>query len=331
MLSVFIVDDEYLIRAGLRQLIPWEDHGFCVVGEAASAEQALEEIRPENTNILITDIRLPEMSGIDLCRQIKARYPQIEVIVMTGYDEFDLVLKALRAGVVDYILKPIGIDNLVSALNEAKAKIEKRNGAVHQVWSNKIVDCIRNGDMMGLEYCLLLMSAMLKEQGLWNANALLILDDLLYAVLNSYPDMRFCERYLEDFRSAAHVDPDEGMQNLTRILKKILKVHSSTELDLVEKAKVYIEEHYHEKITLQSVAEAVFSNAAYLSSLFMRETGINYKSYVLRVRIRHAKRLLKETNYSIEQVSNMAGFGNSKYFAKIFKDETGVTPSAYRR
>ncbi|MGG1638565.1 response regulator transcription factor [Paenibacillus sp. NRS-1760] len=103
---VVIVDDELLVRQGIKHLLNWEQEGFQIVGEASNGKEALELIERVEPHIVITDIVMPVMGGEELTRAIKARYPEIEVIILSSYGEFDYVRSTFQSGVVDYILKP---------------------------------------------------------------------------------------------------------------------------------------------------------------------------------------------------------------------------------
>ncbi|WP_138752072.1 response regulator transcription factor [Paenibacillus sinopodophylli] len=103
---VLIVDDELLVRQGIKHLLNWEHEGFQIIGEASNGKEALELIEREEPHIVITDIVMPVMGGEELTRAIKSRYPQIEVIILSSFGEFDYVRSTFQSGVADYILKP---------------------------------------------------------------------------------------------------------------------------------------------------------------------------------------------------------------------------------
>jgi len=103
---VLIVDDELLVRQGIKHLLNWEHEGFQIVGEASNGKEALELIERMEPHIVITDIVMPVMGGEELTRAVKARFPEIEVIILSSFGEFDYVRSTFQSGVVDYILKP---------------------------------------------------------------------------------------------------------------------------------------------------------------------------------------------------------------------------------
>lgn len=125
MLKVFLVEDEALIREGLRDKIPWEQYGFRMVGDAADGEIALPLIRKTRPDLLITDIKMPFMDGLSLCRIVREEFPSMKIIIISGYDDFEYAREAIHVGVDQYLLKPITRMNLRKVLQEMKDKIEQ--------------------------------------------------------------------------------------------------------------------------------------------------------------------------------------------------------------
>ena len=125
MLKVFLVEDESVIREGLRDKIPWEQYGFRFIGEASDGEMALPLIRKHMPDVLITDIKMPFMDGLSLSEIVKEEFPRIKIIIISGYDDFEYARRAIVAGVDQYLLKPITRAALRNVLLEMKEKIEQ--------------------------------------------------------------------------------------------------------------------------------------------------------------------------------------------------------------
>ena len=106
MLRVFLVEDESVIREGLRDKIPWEQYGFQFVGEAADGEMALPLIRKLKPDVLITDIKMPFMDGLSLSEMVKEEFPRTRIIIISGYDDFEYARQAIVVDVDQYLLKP---------------------------------------------------------------------------------------------------------------------------------------------------------------------------------------------------------------------------------
>jgi two-component system, response regulator YesN len=130
MLKVFLVEDEIVVREKIRENFPWEKNGFLLAGEASDGEMALPMIEDLQPDIVITDIKMPFMDGLELSRILKKRMPWVKIIVLSGHDEFSYAQQALSIGVDDYVLKPIGSDDLLELLKKINKKVEEES--VHQ-------------------------------------------------------------------------------------------------------------------------------------------------------------------------------------------------------
>ncbi len=124
MLKVFLVEDESVVREALRDNIPWQQYGYRFVGEAGDGEMALPLIRKTVPDVLITDIKMPFMDGLALSHIVKSEYPDMKIIIISGYDDFDYARQAISEGVDEYLLKPITRRSLQKALAEIREKIE---------------------------------------------------------------------------------------------------------------------------------------------------------------------------------------------------------------
>ena len=123
MLKVMIVDNESAIRKGLVHCIHWGDLGCEIAAQADDGMMALEQIPIIQPNIVISDIRMPGMDGLELAEIIARDYPGIKVIILTGYPDFAYAQRAIQYHVVDFVLKPMTVENLTNAIEKAKAAI----------------------------------------------------------------------------------------------------------------------------------------------------------------------------------------------------------------
>lgn len=124
-IKVFLVEDEMVIRRGIKNSIDWEKEGYIFCGEASDGELAYPMIIKEKPDILITDIRMPFMDGLELCKLVKEELPNIKILILSGYDEFDYAKEAIRLGVTEYLLKPISSGKLQEALNGVSESIRR--------------------------------------------------------------------------------------------------------------------------------------------------------------------------------------------------------------
>lgn len=127
MISVLIVDDEPIMCRGLSNAIPWEHHGFSVIGCCYDGEEALDKIRQLQPDIVITDIRMPVLDGLELSKLVHNEFVRTKVLILSGYDEFNYAKQAIRHGVFEYLLKPIDNSELLNTLLKVKDSIESEN------------------------------------------------------------------------------------------------------------------------------------------------------------------------------------------------------------
>ena len=124
MLKTFLVEDEVVIREMIKKMIPWEQYGFELAGEAADGEMALPLILKSKPDLLITDIKMPFMDGLTLCRLVKKELPDIRIVILSGYDDFNYAKQAISIGVEDYLLKPITKNAFIERLEEIHNRYE---------------------------------------------------------------------------------------------------------------------------------------------------------------------------------------------------------------
>ena len=124
MIKIFLAEDEVIVRETIKRMIPWENLGFELVGEAADGEMALPLLIRQQPDLLITDIKMPFMDGLTLARLAKKEVPGLKVVILSGYDDFNYAKQAINIGVEDYLLKPITKNALIERLTEIRSRYE---------------------------------------------------------------------------------------------------------------------------------------------------------------------------------------------------------------
>ncbi len=147
MVRTIIVDDEYLIRHAIRNLIDWNGLGFEIIAEASDGLEALELVDRCQPELIILDINIPLLDGIKVADKVRRKYPHVKIIVLTGYDTFDYIQRCMRAGVMDYVVKPLEKDEFQKAVVAAKREIlkERNMGKVLKYFEHPD-DCLKAGN-----------------------------------------------------------------------------------------------------------------------------------------------------------------------------------------
>jgi two-component system response regulator YesN len=526
MYKVLLVDDEMIVRVGLRSLIRWEDYGFTICGEAKNGIEALKLVEAMTPDVILTDIRMPKMDGIELIQQLFKRRNKAKIIVLSCLNEFDVLQQAYRLGAKEYFLK-LSFDShhLIELLQRMGAELhEVRNHQVQQpkqpsyhvnltlkedyyrsairdklnvLRANHDVRCQIQGDQ---QFVFLVrqdrpwnaQQTMKLEGNLLKSSILNILEEVLgkdrptdvveleggtylavcdintegskdtiYLLaqevqqsllrflnisvsIGVYPSFRakfeFYQGYVLALQALEHkfitghksiifseqvfsqqsesipAFPEENllMEWLTtsrfdaaremvlerimmlseqlRCKPNVVKLHLSelvfiwlrvlkqyggswneaderlmnplhdiplletledirhwvvaftmqiekriTEITTIHrnraeivKSRRYVEQHYAREISVKEVARHIGLNPAYFSHLFKKETGQGFAEYVSQHRIQQAQKLLRETSRSISEICDLAGFSDVAYFRRVFKQQTGMTPTEYR-
>ncbi len=124
MLRTFLAEDEIVVRENIKKMVPWEQYGFELVGEASDGEMALPLIKKLKPDLLITDIKMPFMDGLTLSKVVRKELPDIKIVILSGYDDFNYAKEAISIGVEDYLLKPITKNAFLERLCEIRKRYE---------------------------------------------------------------------------------------------------------------------------------------------------------------------------------------------------------------
>jgi len=259
MYTMLVADDEMWIRERIISSIDWKKIGVYIAGEAADGEEALSLSRQIKPDIILTDIRMPGINGLDFLKSINEEGLNARVIILSGYGDFDYAQKAIKLGVADYILKPVENNELVSIVKKCIRQIEA------ETYKNRIIE-----------------------------------------------------------QAATQSNTAEKLALFAR------NEHNTKKRNTIEKAVVFIAENYNRPITLNDAAGEVLLNPSYFSNLFKETLGTSFNKYLTDFRISKAKELMKNPTVRIKEIAGMVGYNDVRYFIKVFKSITGISPNVYK-
>ena len=364
MIKVFLVEDEAIIRRGIRDNINWEENGFQFVGEAGDGEYAYPQILKTEPDILITDVKMPFMNGLELSRLVKKALPETKIIILSGYDEFNYAKEAITIGVNEYLLKPITSVNLITALKKAadtirdereKSKLLERYFVSYDKYNEFLDKTDYSGmdrklieDFLKLgssEECTLFVEEYFAAVGENNYNSLFLRQYMT-------TDIFYC---VQDFLKGIHVaggDIPEELKDIKQIPKVAGGIESTKEYlsdlflfaltsrdkvsnnrygDLIAQAKDCISKQYgNNDFSLNVIAGYIGVSPSYFSSIFKQETGRSFVEYLTKVRIDKACELLKCTTLRTAEIGEKVGYNDPHYFSAIFKKVMGVSPKEFK-
>ena len=125
MYSIMIVEDEYLVRQGIASLVNYEQFGMQVIAQAENGIEAWQKFQDNPADILLTDINMPQMNGLELSKLVRDQAPKCHIVFLTGYDDFDYARTAIKLGADDYLLKPFSKDDVEEMLAKVQTKLDK--------------------------------------------------------------------------------------------------------------------------------------------------------------------------------------------------------------
>ncbi len=354
-MNILIVDDEVLAIQYVTSLLDWELHGYQICAVAHSVAEAKQVLAEQDVNVVIFDVFMPEENGVSLSSFIGAHYPNIGMIALSSYDNYDYVREILKNGAHDYILKHrVSGKNLLSALTALERSIiqnpvipqpmyqlslsgESENGTMMPQLALKLDQqkmlllAIERGDMEGMQQDL---QNLYEENSMCsNTSRLMVTKEIMdflamYASKHSLPFPY--ETIIKEVVNTLEMDDTE--QLVTCIISQFKgllesKAHSSLSAT-VQHTLHYIEHFYNRNISLEKCAKSIGVNASYLSRIVHQETGITFSKHLSLHRIKIAKIKILQ-GISLKQIASECGFKNYNYFFKVFKDIEGVTPLGF--
>ena len=404
--QVLIVDDEEIVCRGLARFVKWEKYGFQVAGTAASGEEALSILGKKPIDLIFMDIRMPQMTGLELLKLVKEQYPQTKCVILSGYSDFSYAQEAIRNGASDYLTKPVVLKDIETLLERLSSEFthQQKESLIHTNRMEALLLSAVKGyshidphryDLPNLKQWYGL-SMLLKNKSFSQMeidekkqqmrsqissvipSAIFLDDELssLFALLPWESDTSFdsltalleqlcfglkewscgasslkygfgeLQEGWEESRKAQlfhQTKPTDSIilysnikQNLACTPTPALDIsrevpdEKNINKDVIQEIQNFICCHYAENISLNSLAEQFYLHPNYLSRLFKEKTGHNFVEYLTEIRMEKVKELLRSSNKKIIEICDMTGYDNPRYFSKVFKQYTGMTPREYR-
>ena len=337
MFGAIVVDDEPMIRNGISSFINNSDTGFEVIGIFKDGSEAIDFLKENDVSLVVSDIKMINVSGIELAKYVYENKPETKVVILSGYADFEYAQSAIKYNVTEYLTKPTNFEEFKKILLKIRSEFETTaNDSLNSFFDNikqlyaqimsgnqeeataKLNDLIKNynhGDEQFGQY-LTNIFEIISDHLFANLKIRISSDEYDYKRLSSLSSHEEIYGYaLKLLENAVTLIPTKGVPAGDILTDKIIR---------------FVEEHFSENISLQDAADVVFFNASYCSRFFKKQTGENFSDYLLKVRMQHAAKLLKE-NKKINDISTECGFRSSGYFTKLFKEYYKCTPSEYMR
>lgn len=364
MYTLLIADDEADERMLIRFLLKDFESVFHVL-EAQNGRDALEVLTSNHVDVLLSDIQMPFINGIDLVSRIKEKNSDIEVLFFSGYDDFAYVKAALSLKAVNYILKPVDpnefhkiLTEIVERLDSHKIEFSKSEEYIEAHFHDVVPEMpSQNSSPISMDDATSLLlrnietDIKMKQPEQLSIHVHTLLDQYADSPALSHIYIRYvCTTLLKLLMTALPVQSDEDLQNAAKEIYSFR--HFSDIVQLIEyhlslvvaaykqeqnapnyavyQVEQYISLHYGEDLTLNTLADLVYLNPNYLSNVFAQITGCTLNKYIKKIRMEKAQELLLNTNMKVTDISQAVGYPNVSYFCKSFQKLFGTTPERFR-
>ena len=350
MYRVIIADDKPFIREGLLKRNDWNAWGYEVAGVFEDGSDVLKLLEKEKADVLLTDICMFEVSGLEVARVISEKYPWMKVVLLSGYREFEYAQQALRCGVYDYLLKPIDYARLKEIFIKLKKEFdeavheeqvlrsfgEEEYGQLLELLKMVPDSMLGEGEDTWLAYARLkpfIHNAPLKVREIAVKRLLECLQDEL-----SGKDERLAEEFTSRMRNIDISREQEAAEQISLLLQKLNDRLTQEGLaatgkaghdEEMLKACRYISNHLSEDISYKDVADFVHLSPRHFLRRFSAETGESFTEYMIRMRICNAMKLLEDEAIPTGDICRLVGYKDEKYFQNLFKKRVGCTLGEY--
>ncbi len=341
MYKVLIVDDDMPVRKRLKKFNIWEAYGFVVEDEACNGKEALNILSAKSFDLVITDIRMPGIDGLELISKIKARNIDSCLILLSTYNDFEFAQQGIRFGVYDYITKPVDENALSKALARVRRHLEEIKSEHYRLpcRERKLTDLILTGSNTIIEEAANTIEEQFKltDQDLFKTG--LMLEKMLFNINEEiskvFPFLGTFETLNFDNACANAVSIEDISEKFLNCINKILEIFKKYDLyqpdSIVKKICQYIMTHVEEDIKLDDIANELGISQNYTGRLFKQKTGTNFSEYVTKIKMEYAKHLLETSIYKNYEISEKLGYSDPDYFCRLFKNYTGSTPMKFRK
>lgn len=357
VIQVVVADDEKIIREGIAECMDWNKLGMTLAGCAKNGEEAMRAVRELGADIVVTDIRMPGMGGLEMAEQLEREEKPPFIILISGYSDFAYAQKAVKLKcVVDYVLKPLELEQLEAVLAKTRDQVLERR---HSIVLPPVEAAQDSGDtgarMAGMTARLVrFVSAgeekeameRFREIGRFWAEGrvsqgrrvrqcceiLASMEGILAGYNRKLGDICGCAHPVETVKN---LPPEQLFAWMERALGSCVRLIAETRnrsySALIKSALEEIDRNYVcSQFTLQTLAETLMVSPNYLSAKFKEETGTGFVRCLNEKRMERAKGLLADVSRKIYEVASLCGIDDVRYFTRLFKEYAGVTPKEYR-
>ncbi len=320
MRTILLVDDEAIVRIGVKTCVNWEALGIERVFEASNGAEALEIIRTEQVDLVITDIKMSVMDGFAMLEELRTRKNAPKTIIMSCYNDYETMHQAILYGVKDFLFKPKmypadieqSIRKLFSKTDHSapltQELIDRLSPSNYLESFSSFVDLLRTHetDAGDIVKCVNQFTVRMME-----------LDTPKQGSLHSFCSLLFQKLY--------ELKKTDSREECLELLDSLIQSQETPSIrEKLSKALAFIDRNLsNPNLSQEMVADHVSLSPSYFCRLFKNEMGLGYSSYIVKRRIELADRLLTSTDMKTGEIALAVGYTNEHYFSRLYKEYTG--------
>ncbi|MBL4934764.1 response regulator [Clostridium sp. YIM B02515] len=343
-----IVDDMEIVKLQLKRLKVWgETSGFEITVEARNGHEALEKLKANPVDLIITDIRMPMVDGIELLEKVMKKKLVHCVVLLSEYSEFEYVRQGLVLGAFDYLVKPVNSNDISKLLERVKSFIIEKKQEEKKIMAytpladiKQILELIQSGRSAEDLACAIFDKIISEYEDKAKIRYLIteFLEEVLEATNNNMPwFMKFADvscikiLNLRDLTSIEELR-DIYISCINNLETEINCLYLGKSYgSLINKISIFVLQNVENEVTLPVIANFLQMNKNYICEIFKKKAGISLLDYITKVKMERAKKMLAESENRSYEIADKLGYNDPEYFSKLFKKYSGVSPIEYRR
>ena len=358
--TVLIADDEAMPRNVLQNYIPWEELSVARVYLASDGVEAVEQARRYRPELIISDIKMPYLNGLEMAAAVREFLPDCQFIFLSGYSDKEYLKGAIRLKAANYVEKPLNLEEITAAVREITAQLlsqEKPTAEEIFFLGGHFPDrplnqeVFRDGEPLleqlenlirhskKEEVCFLLdrvYKTMMRCQGTAPEELRLVYCRILFLFLHAADTRNIRTITNQTDRLLYSMSRQETLAGLQEILLQTVGEYFGALQpalpDIASQVESYLESHYQDcALTVQTIAGDLGFTNTYLCAAYKKSCGKTVNQRLTEIRLFHAKKLLGSSDRKLYEVANAVGYGDARYFVKLFTREMGLSPKEYQK
>lgn len=342
MLRIVLADDNVRAAAGLARAVHRPAQGFTCCGVAHNGRQALELALAEGANVVITDVRMPVMDGLELSRRLREALPGVSIIVVSAYDEFEYARSALAAGADGYILKPLDrerLRELIGILERIRTRRERRAAVLGCIgeprMQARLLPCLADGDPEAVRRLVADLMAGCGDDFACAQEAGIRIVSTLHGLAERFPTAaQPLPPLLEELGAETSITGIVARvaDVAVRLSAQVAASHERARHHLIGAIVAYLDASYADAgVAIRSLPGRFRVSASWLHHAFRAHTGTTPNAYLTGLRLAEARRLLEDGSADVAEAARRCGYRDPHYFARAFRRRYGLSPSDCRR